>query len=153
AVHAIQDETRATGNRISMRVSPQAERAYTDGGKLAVCLSALLSNAGKFTSNGLIAVGADCERLDEDMLVLSVPATGVASAVNDRPKLFKPFTQLDGSATREKGGMGLGLSIAQRMAHTLGGSVIVASEPGAGSTFTIRVPLKLARAQAAKAAA
>jgi signal transduction histidine kinase len=47
------------GNRISMRVAPEAERAYTDGGKLAVCLAALLSNAVKFTSQGLIAVTAD----------------------------------------------------------------------------------------------
>jgi signal transduction histidine kinase len=136
-----------------MRVSADAERAYSDGGKLAVSLSALLSNAAKFTSNGLIAVSAECEQLDEDMLVLSVSDTGVGIAASDMPKLFKPFTQLDGSATREKGGMGLGLSIAQRMAHTLGGAVTVTSEPGAGSTFTIRVPLKLARLPAARAAA
>jgi signal transduction histidine kinase len=153
AVHTIQDEARSAGNRISIRVSADAERAYTDGGKLAVCLSALLSNAVKFTTNGLIAVNADCERLDEDILVLSVSDTGVGIAAGDLPKLFKPFTQLDGSATREKGGMGLGLSIAQRMAHTLGGAVTVASEPGAGSTFTIRAPLKLACVQAARAAA
>jgi signal transduction histidine kinase len=153
AVHTIQDEARSAGNRISIRVSADAERAYTDGGKLAVCLSALLSNAVKFTTNGLIAVNADCERLDQDILVLSVSDTGVGIAAGDLPKLFKPFTQLDGSATRQKGGMGLGLSIAQRMAHTLGGAVTVTSEPGAGSTFTIRAPLKLARVQAARAAA
>ncbi len=153
AVHTIQDEARSAGNRISMRVSADAERAYTDGGKLAVCLSALLSNAVKFTSNGLIAVNADCEKLDEEWLLLSVSDTGAGIAASDMPKLFKPFTQLDGSATREKGGMGLGLSIAQRMAHTLGGAVTVTSEPRAGSTFTIRLPLKLARVQASRAAA
>jgi signal transduction histidine kinase len=153
AVHTIQDEARSAGNRISIRVSADAERAYTDGGKLAVCLSALLSNAVKFTTNGLIAVNADCERLDQDILVLSVSDTGVGIAAGDLPKLFKPFTQLDGSATRQKGGMGLGLSIAQRMAHTIGGAVTVTSEPAAGSTFTIRAPLKLARVQAARAAA
>jgi signal transduction histidine kinase len=152
AVHTIQDEARSSGNRISMRVSADAERAYTDGGKLAVCLSALLSNAVKFTANGLIAVNADCERLEADMLALSVSDTGAGIAASDMPKLFKPFTQLDGSATREKGGMGLGLSIAQRMAHTLGGAVTVTSESGVGSTFTIRVPLKLARAQTRAAA-
>jgi signal transduction histidine kinase len=153
AVHAVEEEARSSGNRISMRVSADAERAHTDGGKLAVCLSALLSNAVKFTANGLIAVSADCERLDEEVLVLSVSDTGVGIAASDMPKLFKPFTQLDGSATREKGGMGLGLSIAQRMAHTLGGAVTVTSEPGVGSTFTIRAPLKLARVQPARAAA
>lgn len=157
AVHSIEEEARAAGNRISMRVSADAERAYTDGGKLAVCLAALLSNAVKFTANGLIAVGAECERVEAEteteMLVLSVSDTGVGIAASDMPKLFKPFSQIDGSATREKGGMGLGLSIAQRMAQALGGSVTVTSEPGAGSTFTIRVPIKLPQVRAVRAAA
>jgi signal transduction histidine kinase len=153
AVHAVQDDARNAGNRISMRVAAEAERAYTDGGKLAVCLASLMSNAVKFTSQGLIAVTADCEHVDRDVLVLCVSDTGVGIAPVDMPKLFKPFTQLDGTATREKGGMGLGLSIAQRMAHTLGGSVTVTSEPGSGSTFTVRVPLKLAPVAAARAAA
>lgn len=154
AIHAVQDEARGGGNRISMRVAPEVERAYTDGGKLAVCLAALLSNAVKFTSNGLIAVTADHEFVEREVLVLSVSDTGVGIAAEDMPKLFKAFTQLDGTATREKGGMGLGLSIAQRMGKTLGGEVTVTSERGAGSTFVVRVPLKLlAQTAAARAAA
>lgn len=154
AIHAVQDEARGAGNRISMRVAPEVERAYTDGGKLAVCLAALLSNAVKFTSNGLIAVTADHEFVEREVLALSVSDTGVGIAAEDMPKLFKAFTQLDGTATREKGGMGLGLSIAQRMGKTLGGEVTVTSEPGAGSTFVVRVPLKLlAQTAAARAAA
>ncbi|ANP44676.1 hypothetical protein ATE48_01435 [Candidatus Viadribacter manganicus] len=144
AVHSVQDEARAANNRISMRVAKEAERAYTDGGKLAVCLASLLSNAVKFTSQGLIAVSADHEFNESDTLVLSVSDTGVGIAPEDMPKLFKAFTQLDGTATREKGGMGLGLSIAQRMAHALGGAVTVTSERGVGSTFVVRVPLKVA---------
>lgn len=153
AVSAVQDDARAAGNRISMRVAAEAERAYTDGGKLAICLAALLSNAVKFTSQGVIAVTADCERLDRDTLVIAVSDTGVGISADDVPKLFKPFTQLDGSATREKGGMGLGLSIAQRMALALGGAVSVSSEPGRGSTFTLRAPLRLVAQTAARAAA
>ena len=154
AIHAVQDEARGGGNRISMRVAPEVERAYTDGGKLAVCLAALLSNAVKFTSNGLIAVTADHEFVEREVLVLSVSDTGVGIAAEDMPKLFKAFTQLDGTATREKGGMGLGLSIAQRMGKTLGGEVTVTSERGSGSTFVVRVPLKLlAQTAAARAAA
>ncbi len=142
AIHAVQDDARDAGNRISMRVATEAERAYTDGGKLAVCLAALLSNAVKFTSNGLIAVTAECENIEREMLVISVSDTGVGIAAEDMPKLFKAFTQLDGTATREKGGMGLGLSIAQRMANAVGGAVTVTSESGAGSTFVVRVPLE-----------
>lgn len=153
AINVVQDDARQAGNRISMRVALEAERAYTDGGKLAVCLAALLSNATKFTSNGLIAVSADFEYVEREMLVLSVSDTGVGISAEDLPKLFKAFTQLDGSATREKGGMGLGLSIAQRMAGALGGQVTVTSERGVGSTFVVRVPLKVVQPVAARAAA
>ncbi|MBX3429148.1 MAG: hypothetical protein KF779_06180 [Hyphomonadaceae bacterium] len=153
AVHTVQDDARGAGNRISMRVAPEVEHAFTDGGKLAVCLAALLSNAVKFTSNGLIAVSAEREYIDSEMLLISVSDTGVGIAADDLPKLFKAFTQLNSTATREKGGMGLGLSIAQRMAHTLGGEVTVVSERDAGSTFVVRVPLKLAAASAVKVAA
>lgn len=153
AIHAVQDDARGAGNRISMRIALEAERAYTDGGKLAVCLAALLSNSVKFTSNGLIAVTADYEYTERELLVISVSDTGIGIAADDMPKLFKAFTQLDSTATREKGGMGLGLSIAQRMASTLGGAVTVTSELGVGSTFVVRVPLKLAAAVSARAAA
>lgn len=152
AVAALQDEARASGNRISLRVAGDAERAHTDGAKLAVCLSALLSNAVKFTENGLIAVTAEREEADNrDWLLLSVSDTGVGIATADLPRIFMPFTQIDGSSTRAKGGMGLGLSIAQRMAHTLGGDVAATSEPGRGSTFVVRAPMRLEAAAPATA--
>ncbi|MGD9965131.1 MAG: sensor histidine kinase [Hyphomonadaceae bacterium] len=153
AIHSVENDARAAGNRISMRVAAEAERIYTDGGKLAVCLAALLSNAVKFTSEGLIAVTADHEHSDREMLVLSVSDTGAGIAAADMSKLFKPFVQLDSTATRVKGGMGLGLSIAQRMANTLGGAVTVTSERGVGSTFVVRVPMKLTVAGTIRAAA
>jgi signal transduction histidine kinase len=156
AIHVVQDEARANGNRISLRVDGAAERAFTDGGKLAVCLSSLMSNAVKFTANGLIAVtveGESDDQDDQDYLVIAVSDTGVGIAAADMSKLFKPFSQLDSTATREKGGMGLGLSVAQRMAVALGGAVRAASELGSGSTFTIRIPMKLVRNEAARIAA
>ena len=154
AVNGVQDDARAGGNRISMRVTGDAERAFTDGNKLAVCLGALVSNAVKFTSNGLIAVTASREDLDgRDVLAIAVSDTGVGIAAHDLPRVFMPFTQIDGSATRAKGGMGLGLSIAQRVAHALGGDVKVVSEVGSGSTFTLRVPIKLEAPSAVRAAA
>lgn len=154
AVAAVKDEAERAGNRISMRVSPGAEQAMTDGSKLAVCVGTLLSNAVKFTSNGLIAVSATREDIDgRDHLNIAVSDTGCGIAPEDLPRVFLPFTQLDGSATRAKGGMGLGLSIAQRLAGALGGQVTASSECGAGSTFTITVPMRLAVAAAIKAAA
>ena len=56
-------------------------------------------------------------------------------------RVFQPFTQLEGSTTRTHGGMGLGLSIAQRTARSLGGDVTATSEIGRGSTFVMRVPI------------
>jgi signal transduction histidine kinase len=153
AIHCIEADARAGGNRVSLRVAADAERAFTDGSKLGVALAALLSNAVKFTANGLIAVTVEREPGESDLLVIAVSDTGVGIQAADLPKLFKPFAQLDNTATREKGGMGLGLSIAQRMVQTLGGEVSVVSAPGSGSTFTIRIPQRLAAPAAARVAA
>jgi signal transduction histidine kinase len=154
AIGAVQDDAREGGNRISMRVTADAERAFTDGGKLAVCLSALLSNAVKFTSNGLVAVTAERDEAEaRSWLSIAVSDTGVGIAAADLPRVFMPFTQIDSSSTRARGGMGLGLSIAQRLARTLGGDVRATSEPGAGSTFTLRVPMRLSSVEAERAAA
>lgn len=155
AIAAALDDAREAGNRISLRVSAEAERAHTDGGKLAISLAALLSNAVKFTSNGLIAVSAERDVLDgRDMLLLAVSDTGIGIAPDNLARIFMPFTQIEGATTRTKGGMGLGLSIALRMANTLGGDIVASSELGTGSTFTLRVPLRLsALAPATRAAA
>jgi signal transduction histidine kinase len=148
-VAAVHDQARAAGNRISVRVAADAERAFNDANKLSVCLSALVSNAVKFTENGLIAVTAEREYEDgREWLALAISDTGIGIANEDLHRVFMPFSQIDSSATRAKGGMGLGLSIALRMAHTLGGDVKATSEPGAGSTFTLRVPLRLERTNA-----
>jgi signal transduction histidine kinase len=141
AITGVQDEARAHNSRVSMRVSSEAEHAYTDANKLAVSLSALISNAVKFTSNGLIAITAEVEH--GDVLAIAVSDTGIGIAKEDLARVFQPFTQLEGATTRSKGGMGLGLSIAQRMAQALGGDIAVASEFGAGSTFTLRTPLRV----------
>jgi len=153
-VASLQEDARTNGNRISVRVSPEAERAYTDGNKLAVCLAAVLSNAVKFTNNGLIAVTAECANLNgRDTLSIAVSDTGAGIAPQDLQRAFMPFVQLDSTATREKGGMGLGLAIAQRMAQAIGGDVTAISERGSGSTFTIRTPLRLTRPEQLQAAA
>lgn len=153
-VAAALDGVRASGNSISMHVAADAERAFTDAGKLAACLSALVSNAVKFTSNGSIALTAEREEHeDRDWLLIGVSDTGVGIAVADLPLVFTPFTQIESAATRANDGMGLGLSIAQRLARALGGEVSATSELGVGSTFTLRVPMRLTPQQSARAAA
>jgi signal transduction histidine kinase len=150
ALGVVQEDARAAGNRISLKLADGAERAYTDASKLGVCVGALVSNAVKFTSDGLIAVTAERDYVDNrEWLVIAVSDTGCGIAPDDLARVFKPFTQADGAKTRAKGGMGLGLSIAQRMAHALGGDVTVRSELGAGATFTLRLPQRLDGAVAA----
>jgi signal transduction histidine kinase len=56
--------------------------------------------------------------------------------------IFEPFTQVDQSTTRQKGGAGLGLPVSRRLAHLLGGELLVESVPGDGSTFTLRLPVQ-----------
>jgi signal transduction histidine kinase len=137
-----------------VRVAPDAARAYTDASKLGVCLNAVVSNAVKFTTDGLIAINADRIFGDgREWLTISVSDTGIGMSPEDLPRVFQPFTQIDATSTRAKGGMGLGLSISQRMAHAIGGEVTVTSELGAGSTFMIRVPLRLERPATERAAA
>jgi signal transduction histidine kinase len=153
-VAAAREEANKAGNRISVRVAADAARAHTDATKLTVCLNAIISNAVKFTSNGLISVMADCICADgRNWLTIAVSDTGIGIAADDLSRVFMPFTQIDSTATRTKGGMGLGLSIAQRMAHTLGGDLSALSEVGVGSTFTIRIPLRLEVSGAVRAAA
>lgn len=144
ATGLVSEEAQAAGNKISVRVAGDAEVAHTDAGKLAVCLSALLSNAVKFTSGGLIAISAEREcSAGRDLLTITVSDTGVGIAAADLERIFTPFSQADQTSTRAKGGLGLGLSMAKRMANTLGGDIVVSSQPGVGSTFAIRIPLRL----------
>ena len=68
--------------------------------------------------------------------------TGIGITREDLAKLFKPLTQLDAGLARQRGGVGLGLVFARRLAELHGGTIEVESEPGKGSTFTLRLPIQ-----------
>ena len=141
AVAAAGEAAQEHGNRVSARIGDLPD-AFNDQGKLRLCLDQLLSNAVKFTRNGLVAVTVERERADgREWLRLSVSDTGVGMTAEQIAIAFQPFRQLDGSLRRERGGMGLGLTMAGHAAQLLGGELSAVSEPGAGSTFTLRVPL------------
>jgi signal transduction histidine kinase len=154
AVGLVQETAREGANRIAVRVAADAEFAHNDAQKLAVCVGALLSNAAKFTQNGLIAVTAERDLSGgQEWLTIAVSDTGAGISAGDLPRIFSPFTQLESARTRANGGLGLGLSVARRMANTMGGDVTATSQLGAGSTFTVRVPLRIAHAPLAAQAA
>lgn len=111
---------------------------FTDEGKISQILRNFISNALKFTEKGEVRVSA-CETGDNE-ISLSVSDTGIGIAAADRDLVFQDFVQLDHPIQRRVKGTGLGLPLSKKLAAFLGGSVEVRSEPGRGSTFTVRVP-------------
>ncbi len=115
-----------------------------DNTRIRQVLLNLVSNAAKFTEQGYIKVITKLrQRADKDgqEIYLAVEDTGLGVSPEDQTKLFKPFSQVDGSPTRRTGGTGLGLSISKRFIEMHGGEIGVISAEGRGSTFWFTLPL------------
>lgn len=116
-----------------------------DAQRLQQILVNLFSNAVKFTHQGEVRL--ELEQSGERM-EFKVSDTGIGLSEEQLGRLFTPFEQADSSTTRNFGGTGLGLTISQRLAHLMGGDITVRSRLGAGSTFTLGLPLPAAEAPA-----
>jgi len=110
----------------------------SDEARVTQILQNLIGNAIKFTDQGSVTVAA---RSDGQYLCVRVADTGIGIPAEALETIFDEFRQVDGSTTRRHEGTGLGLAIARKTARLLGGDVTVASTPGAGSTFTLALPL------------
>jgi len=133
------------GNRLEVEApaSPGAMRA--DLTKVRQALLNLLGNASKFTEDGTVRLRVAREPDgDREWIVFEVADTGIGMTPEQMGRLFRPFTQAEASTSRKYGGTGLGLTITRHFCHMMGGEVTVASEPGKGSTFTIRLPAEVA---------
>jgi signal transduction histidine kinase len=108
-----------------------------DPAKLRIIILNLLSNAAKFTTTGRIEIVAET---GPDAVTLAVRDTGIGIAPEHHERIFESFRQVDGSDRRRHGGTGIGLPIARKLARLMGGDIAVASQPGRGSTFSIRLP-------------
>jgi signal transduction histidine kinase len=119
-----------------------------DRDRLAVALDALIENAiAHTTSDGRIELSARCEN---DQVVVAVADTGCGIEAGDLERIFQRFTKAGAYRSREAGGFGLGLAIAQAIAEAHHGSVRVHSTPGQGSTFELALPVASASATAGK---
>jgi PAS domain S-box-containing protein len=128
------------GNELIFEADGEPGRIRADEKRVRQVLLNLLSNACKFTDKGRITLRARREAGDGEWVVFSVSDTGIGMSAEGMQKLFQPFYQVDSSTTRKRGGTGLGLAITRTFCEMMGGSIRVDSEPGKGSTFTVRLP-------------
>ena len=127
--------------KLELEIASSLPEMVTDEGKLTQILDNLVTNAIKFTDEGgLVRISARPEGAD---IVISVIDNGVGIAPEHQTLVFEKFRQVDGSTTRKHTGAGLGLSIVKELTTLLGGTITLVSEPGKGSTFTVRLPVEL----------
>jgi two-component system, NarL family, sensor histidine kinase BarA len=139
AVATVVPIARKKGVRVACQPST-IPRIHADRDKLRQVLVNLCSNAVKFTqAGGVITVAAEAR--PGDRVAIHVTDTGIGIASEHIDKVFDVFFQVDGSSTREYGGAGLGLAIVKSYVEAHGGDVGVRSEPGAGSVFTVVLPV------------
>jgi signal transduction histidine kinase len=146
----------ALDRALALRVDASGADAVTmvsDARALRQVLLNLLTNAIKYTPVGQITLTVHVEppapvashgvapEAPRPTVVLQVADTGIGIAPEHQARIFEPFWQVAPALTRAVGGTGLGLSVTRDLVHALGGTLTVASASGAGSTFTVRLPL------------
>jgi len=112
----------------------------SDSDRISQIIRNLISNALKFTKEGSITVEIAKTDNQDRPIKISVTDTGIGIPKDKQEQIFKAFTQVDGSTSREYGGTGLGLSISRELSHLLGGEISLTSTDGIGSTFTVTLP-------------
>ncbi len=127
-------------HHLEQQADPSVKLIHGDGRRLKQLLVNLLSNAIKFTPDGG-KIGLQIKGNDEQGQVeLSVWDDGIGIETTQQQHLFEPFVQVDNESTRRYSGTGLGLTLVKRMAQLHGGDVVVESEVGKGSRFTVTLP-------------
>ena len=123
-------------------VAPDLPRGHGDERRIAQVLLNLTGNAIKFTDVGKVTIKASAHN---GSFTVAVCDTGPGIDAAEQSRIFGEFQQVDGSTTRQKGGSGLGLSIAKRIVELHGGRIWVESRRGAGATFSFTLPVAIER--------
>ena len=150
SIDALIDEVETTirplaesnGNTLEINAEPGLQ-LHADLTKTRQALLNLLSNACKFTERGTVVLEVLHRQDDVEWIVFRVHDNGIGMTPEQIERLFQPFTQADSSTTRKYGGTGLGLTISQRFCEMMGGRIDVESQPQAGSTFAIHLPVEV----------
>ena len=149
-VSVFEPQATAKGLQLQLHLdAPLPTWVASDGLRLRQILTNLLGNALKFTPVGDICLGAETlppepgQSADCAVVRFTVSDSGIGISPEAQARLFQPFSQADSSTTRRYGGTGLGLSIVSKMVQLLGGGVGVESTVGVGSSFWVRLPLRI----------
>jgi signal transduction histidine kinase len=130
---------------LTTRIGPGLEGVWRgDPLRLRQILGNLLSNAIKFTAEGSVTLQATATAHGAEFCVTD---TGIGVSPSEAELIFAKFEQADATTTRKFGGSGLGLAICRELAQAMGGGIEVQSQPGLGSVFTLRLPLRRADPQ------
>lgn len=145
-VNRHREEALARGLHFEYSFAPGLPKLYQgDGARLQQLVANIVDNAIKFTHEGFVEIHVSGVALQNRsyLIAIDVQDTGIGIPDDMRDRLFKVFSQGDGSSTRAYGGSGLGLAITSRLVKLMGGSLSLQSEEGAGSLFRIELPLTL----------
>ncbi len=135
------------GYELKVRYLPSTPRyVIGDAGRIRQILINLVGNAIKFTQQGYVLMEVTGLDSSEDLtqVQFKIEDTGIGIPADQLETIFDKFTQADSSITRQFGGTGLGLAISSQLVKLMGGQMVVQSQLGAGSVFTIILPLPLA---------
>lgn len=146
-VHALCESMRESfqtkANTLKVDCGRDAGVMHTDSQKVLQCLTHLITNANKFTENGVIELTVSrLSELHEERIVFRVTDTGIGMTQDQVARLFQPFSQADSSAARRHGGLGLGLALTENLAKLLGGRIHIDSVLGEGTTFLLELPAR-----------
>ena len=137
AIYIARPMLNKNGNSITFTNEAADTVISSDLQKVYQSLLNLLSNAAKYTENGAVAVLVSA---DSSHVAVSISDTGIGIAAEKIEHIFEPFYQEDGSLSRAYEGSGLGLAITKEFVEMLGGEILVESEVGKGTTFTVQLP-------------
>ena len=140
-VKTIEPLAAKNANQLAVQCDAAIGTLHADQMRLRQALLNLMSNANKFTEKGTITIDArQGQENGDDWIRLAVTDTGIGMTPEQMGKLFQEFSQASSTTASKYGGTGLGLAISRRFCQMMGGDITVESEPGRGSTFTIRLP-------------